>query len=243
MKLLIVRHGEPDYEHDSLTEKGWREAELLADRLCRLNVKAFYMSPLGRAQATAKPTLDRLGRQAEVLPWLHEFRGKVLDPMTGKDMISWDMMPKYWKNRPELFDREAWRINDLYATGNAGAIYDETAAGVDALLAKHGYVRDGELYHSEAPNTDTIVLFCHLALGMTIVSHLQGISPVVLWHNFFMPTSSVTTLVTEERRPNEISFRCLQMGDTSHLYAGGEPISHAGFFRETYALEDGKEAQ
>ena len=26
VKLLIVRHTEPDYERDSLTEKGWREA-------------------------------------------------------------------------------------------------------------------------------------------------------------------------------------------------------------------------
>lgn len=33
MKLLIVRHGDPDYSIDSLTETGWKEAELLADRL------------------------------------------------------------------------------------------------------------------------------------------------------------------------------------------------------------------
>ena len=32
MKLLIIRHGDPDYETDSLTQQGWREAELLADR-------------------------------------------------------------------------------------------------------------------------------------------------------------------------------------------------------------------
>lgn len=48
MRLLIVRHGDPDYEHDTLTEKGWREAELLAERLSKLNVKEFYVSPLGR---------------------------------------------------------------------------------------------------------------------------------------------------------------------------------------------------
>ena len=30
MKLLIVRHAEPDYSIDSLTEKGWREAEYLS---------------------------------------------------------------------------------------------------------------------------------------------------------------------------------------------------------------------
>ena len=27
MKILIIRHGDPDYAADSLTEKGWREAE------------------------------------------------------------------------------------------------------------------------------------------------------------------------------------------------------------------------
>lgn len=32
MRLIFIRHGEPDYEHDSLTEKGWREAKLLAAR-------------------------------------------------------------------------------------------------------------------------------------------------------------------------------------------------------------------
>ena len=31
MRLMIVRHGDPDYSIDSLTPKGWKEAELLAD--------------------------------------------------------------------------------------------------------------------------------------------------------------------------------------------------------------------
>lgn len=59
MKLVFVRHAEPDYAHDSLTAKGRVEAELLARRLCQLDVKAFYVSPLGRAKATAAYTLNR----------------------------------------------------------------------------------------------------------------------------------------------------------------------------------------
>ena len=73
MRLLIIRHGDPDYSIDSLTEKGWREAELLADRISKLDVKAFYCSPLGRAKDTARPTLERMGREAEILEWLREF--------------------------------------------------------------------------------------------------------------------------------------------------------------------------
>ena len=50
MKLMFVRHAEPWYAIDSLTAKGHREAELLSRRLCKLDVKAFYTSPLGRAR-------------------------------------------------------------------------------------------------------------------------------------------------------------------------------------------------
>ncbi len=32
MRLILIRHAEPDYVRDSLTEKGWREAELLSTR-------------------------------------------------------------------------------------------------------------------------------------------------------------------------------------------------------------------
>ena len=59
MKLLIVRHGDPDYSIDSLTERGWVEAEYLSERLSKLNVAAFYVSPLGRAKDTASLTLKK----------------------------------------------------------------------------------------------------------------------------------------------------------------------------------------
>ena len=39
MKLLIVRHGDPDYDIDSLTEKGWKEVEYLSQKLSKLDVK------------------------------------------------------------------------------------------------------------------------------------------------------------------------------------------------------------
>ena len=58
MEITLVRHGEPNYAIDSLTPKGFREAELLADRLCRMDVRDFYVSPLGRAQDTALTDAD-----------------------------------------------------------------------------------------------------------------------------------------------------------------------------------------
>ena len=53
MELLIIRHGDPDYTIDSLTEKGWKEAEYLSEKLVKMDIQDFYVSPLGRARDTA----------------------------------------------------------------------------------------------------------------------------------------------------------------------------------------------
>ena len=66
MRILLIRHGDPDYENASLTEKGFREAELLAARLKDERIDAAYVSTMGRAMATAKPTLDAKGMQASI---------------------------------------------------------------------------------------------------------------------------------------------------------------------------------
>ncbi len=239
MKLIIARHGEPNYEADCLTEKGRREAGLLARRLAKLNIDDFYVSPLGRAQETARATLDLLGREAQTLGWLEEFRGRVVDPKTGVRSIAWDFMPQYWTRCPELWDRQAWRNNALVATGEAVAIYDETAAGLDALLARYGYSREGDLYTTAENSDKTVCLVCHFGIAMVMLSHLLCIPPYLLLHGFIMPPSSVTTLITEERLPGQVWFRCTALGDTSHLYAAGEPVSHHGCFREHYGVDDG----
>ena len=70
MNLVIIRHGDPDYEHDTLTEHGWTEAEVLAHRMEKMNVKDFYVSPLGRAQDTASCTLKQMNRTATTFNWL-----------------------------------------------------------------------------------------------------------------------------------------------------------------------------
>ena len=36
MKIMIVRHADPDYSIDSLTETGWKEAELLSNKMVKI---------------------------------------------------------------------------------------------------------------------------------------------------------------------------------------------------------------
>lgn len=133
---------------------------------------------------------------------------------------------------------EAWKQNALVATGNSAQIYEETARGLDALLARHGYHRKGALYATEHNTGETIALFCHFGIAMNMLSWLLRIPFHLLLHGFILAPSSVTTLVTEERVPGEVWFRCAAMGDTSHLYVAGEPISHYGRYRERYGVDE-----
>ena len=105
MRLIIVRHGDPDYSIDSLTPKGWREAELLSVRLCKEKVDAFYVSPLGRAKDTASVTLKKLNRTAVECQWLREFSPLIHRPeWPDLNRVMWDWLPEDWTKQEEFFN-------------------------------------------------------------------------------------------------------------------------------------------
>ena len=110
--------------------------------------------------------------------------------------------------------------------------YQKVCDGLDGILAKHGYHREGRLYRTKQHNEDTIVLFCHMGVTFYMLSHLLSISPVCLNHTMFLPPSSVTVVSTEEVEQGYGMFRTQMLGDTSHLYCAGEPVSHMGYFAE-----------
>ena len=237
MKIMIIRHAEPDYSIDSLTEKGWKEAELLSEKLKDMDIKNFYVSPLGRARDTASFTLEKKGQKAEICDWLREFDA----PITGSDgqkKITWDWIPGEWTKEEKYYNKDLWYTTPVMQEGNVIAEANKVYAGLDSFLAKHGYVRNGNCYDAVKPNNDTIALFCHFGVGCVMLGHILGISPMVLWHGFCALPSSVTTLATEERRKGPACFRVLSYGDTSHLYAAGEEPSFAARFCETYDNKD-----
>lgn len=239
MKLLIIRHGDPDYSIDSLTEKGWREAEYLSERISKLDIKAFYVSPLGRAKDTASFTLKKMNRTAVECEWLREFPAKIARPdFPGECKVTWDWLPQDWLAEEKHLDYQRWFDTDIMKAGNVKEQYDNVIKNFDALLASHGYVRDGHYYRAEHSNRDTIVLFCHFGLECVLLSHLLNVSPMILWHGFCAAPTSVTTLNTEERREGIAAFRISQFGDISHLYAKNEEPAFAARYCETYHAGD-----
>lgn len=239
MKLLIIRHGDPDYSIDSLTEKGWNEARFLAQKLGNIEIDKAYVSPLGRAKDTASFTLEKLGIEAEECEWLKEFDAPINRPdVTDRKIIPWDWLPQDWTTDERFYQYDHWFENERLVEGKVKEEYDRVTGHFDQLLARHGYVRDGHIYRAEASNNDTIALFCHFGLGCVLTSHLLSISPMILWHGACAAPSSVTTFNTEERRKGIASFRMSAFGDISHLYANNEPPAFAARFCEKFENED-----
>lgn len=250
MRILMIRHGDPDYEHDSLTETGKKEAALLAESAAGLNPGECFVSPLGRAKETASYTLKKLGIRAETADWLQEFPAR-LDingsetlqrayPDTKKKdgsyepRIVWDMMPSYYLNHPEYMDREGWKTSEVAEHSDICSVYKYVTECFDDLLAGYGYVREGMHYRAEKANTGTITFFCHFGVTCVLLSHLMNVSPFTLWHGLVLAPSSVTEIITEERQQGIAMFRSQRLGDIHHLLAGGAGPSFSARFCETY---------
>ena len=259
MKIIFIRHGEPDYSCDSLTEKGKREADILAKRTALWDVDDIYVSPFGRAKETAAPTLSALSKEATELSWLREFSYQVTSPVVDAPSVPWDFIPSVLYGDERLLSEDEW-ITAPPMDGNSDIKenYPKVIAGLDELIEKYGYERKGKYYVrkdgcerfikstvtdmkfatidmiEDNPDEKTIVVFCHLGVICLMLSHLLNIPFESLTHGFFLPTTSVTIVNTEERWGSEVSFRVQAMGDCTHLIKEGEPISNAGSFAKTF---------
>ena len=235
MKLLIIRHADPDYAIDGLTEKGKKEALLLADKLQKEEISAIYCSTLGRARLTAAPTAERLGLTPEYCEWLREFDyAPVQFPYMDHPKCCWDVLPSYLDTQPTIYAPDTWKNADFLRDADTPAAYDRVVAELDKLLAHHGYEREGYSYRAVRPNHDTVALVCHFGVTAVLLSHLWNCSPYSVWQNCVTLPSSVTTFYTEERERGVASFRCCGMGDVSHLYAAGEPAAFSARFCECF---------
>lgn len=239
MKLVIIRHGDPNYELDALTPRGKIEAELLSRKLVNEPADYYYVSPHGRAKETASYTLEKLGREATQFEWLREFRSFVPHPdYPGHFCIPWDMMPGEWTKDARYYDPEHWTEPEYYRMLGVQKEYDWVCGNFDALLELHGYRRKDGYYEAVQRNSDTLVFFCHFGVTCVLLSHLLGVSPVPLWHGFASAPTSVTTVYTEERQEGIASFRVAAFGDISHLYAGGQEPSFSARFCERFDNEN-----
>ena len=235
MRILIIRHADPDYTVDSITPEGVIQAECLGERLRSTRIDRVYVSPLGRARATADTALRGTGLTYEVLPWLQEFRGRAFDAFRGISRIPWDLKHDQWYDEKGFQDRDAWADAGYLAGSNVRAVWEETKDGLDRVLEDNGYARENGMYRCAPGGNDlTLAFICHFGVGCAMTAHLTGLPALPMWHGTCMMPTGINILLTEERDPGLASFRCVAYGDLAHLYVKGVPPTWHGMYPERY---------
>jgi len=226
MKLVFIRHADPDYPNNTLTEKGFNEIKALHKFYNRKNYDAVYCSPLNRAILTCE-SIDGMGKNYIVKDWLQEFSQRAI--VEGKDHNSWDIpedeVDKCIENIFNIHDYQNCSVyKDTGIKEHLESIYEE----FDKVLEEHGYKRTGSYYTPVRPNDDTILFVCHLGIMSVLLSHLFNCTFLNVAEYFAPAPCSVTTLITEERKPGLAHFRAVTMGDVSHLINDNQIPSTAG---------------
>lgn len=242
MRLIFVRHCEPDYDNDTLTEKGFLEAKAVADFYKDMHVDEIYTSPLPRAFLTCEAFASyHKDTTVEVIEELREFnqdeaRLPDLPKRNGRNHVSWDFLPRMMCEEKVLYDYNSYFDSKWFNGSKAKELYDASIAQLDRILLKHGYRYNEKGYFDVLKESkETIVIFSHLGKISVLLSHLLKIPHVVLAQHFCLLTSSVTVVVTEEREQGIAQFRCLKMGDTSHLAAVNLDESFKARWAEVYS--------
>lgn len=96
MRLLLIRHAESQGNHEGrlqgrrefpLTERGVRQAELLAERLMNQRIAALYSSPILRAHDTARAAAAQAGLEVIPEPRVQEYDfGEQLSGLTWREI-------------------------------------------------------------------------------------------------------------------------------------------------------------
>lgn len=225
MKLYLIRHGDPDYANDTLTDRGHREASVLVEYLQREGIERVVTSPLGRARDTARYTAEAMKLPVSVEPWMAELH---LPVEAREGSAAWDTPGHIIRNGDYLRDPSAFDSIPHLPLAEVNQTLEHIRTGSDHFLSSLGYVRDGGAYRVVEPNSHRIAIFAHGGFGLTWLALLLEIPVPLVWSGFFLHTSSVTQILFDERGDGLATPRCIMISALPHLYANSIEPGTAG---------------
>lgn len=219
MRLIFVRHGEPNYEKDCLTETGVRQAKAAAKRLLREGIEQVFSSPQGRAIETAREYALMAGNKPIMkLSFMHEISWGATN---GNELYSgghpWTIADKLVSEGYEI-TRADWREHPLFACNTVTACADYVAAETDKWMETLGYRREGAYYRQILPeaNEKTCALFSHGGSSTAALAHLLNQTFPYMISLIHMPFTSIIIL-RFDARPGSLCLPHLELaGDCAH---------------------------
>ncbi len=219
MRLIIVRHGEPDYKNDCLTEEGSKQAKKVAKRLLSEGIEEIWSSPLGRAYETAKETADLLNLPIQTLDFMREISwGSKDDTPLFKDGHPWDIVDEMAR-RGENLNAADWRSHPFFINNRVLESVDWIEPSIDEWLKRFSYEREGLYYRhtAEEEKHRTIALFCHGGSSSVAIGHILNLPFPYVCAMLHMDFTAITTLRFDRHR-GPCTLPCLERAnDQNHI--------------------------
>lgn len=216
MNIYIIRHGDPDYAADSLTELGHQQAELLSQKLKNIKPDEVYQSSMGRAQQTAQHSLNKWKMNATTCDWLKELCWGDNSGDAYSSASPWVINEGYIKNKGFFSTGEEWKNLPEIANDRIVEDVESRVKAFDDFLKTQGYERKGQLYEAVNPNDKEVFLFCHGGVGCVLLAHLLNVS---FWHMIShcgLKVTSVSKISLTDKK-ELCAAQIDYLNDTSHL--------------------------
>ena len=216
MRLILVRHGHPNYELDCLTPMGHLQAEAAAERLRNEKIDAFYASTCGRALETAAHAASRYGLSVTELPFMREvtwgYNGKSNDP-SG---LPWDLVERMVLDGKTLWNHN-WQVCPPFQ-GNCICDHVNLIANeLDNWLQTLGYTREGEYYRAGENTAKSVALFSHGGSSSALLAHIFNVPFPFMIRVFHADFTSITILNFPDT-PGELVIPVLELvNDCAHI--------------------------
>ena len=226
MLLFYMRHGEPIYDPDSLTEEGRRQAEAVAKRLAVYGLDKIYASTSTRAIQTAEPVSRLLNREIQLLDWCHEKYCIQEMGITVNGKKKWlFQLPEYKRilASNEMMDlADQWWSHPDLAEYHYQKGYDRIRKETFHFLEEQGYLFDEETgtYKVLQDNQDRVALFAHQGFGLAFLSVVLNIPYPMMCTKFDLRHSSMT--VIHFQNENGVCIpKVLSLSNDAHIYREG----------------------
>lgn len=232
MIFYYVRHGEPIYDPDSLTEQGHKQAEALAKRFALTGLDEIYASTSMRARMTAEPTCKALGKEMVLLDWAnegHAFHDFSVD--IGGGQRRWcfhsDECKKKLCSAEVRVLGQNWHKHPCFAGERFSQGVARIDVETDAFFKGLGFEHDRQnaCYRAlrtaaEGQDEKRVALFAHEGFGKAFLSSLMDLPYPYVATRCELSHSSVTVFHFDDYA-DAAPPKLLQWANDSHLYKEG----------------------
>lgn len=206
MNIYYIRHGDPVYNPDSLTDFGLKQAELLKSKFKDIDLDEIYTSTSNRAILTAEPTAKMKGIQPQRLAWANESAIWKNFAVQDGDAKKWCFSVDKYRElfvKPEIVALGSkWYNHPAFARTPFRDAMMDFENNQDEFMANLGFVHDREkqLFKQTKTNDNkNIAIFAHGGCGMLFLSSLFDMSfPYFSMHVSGHMTTGITIIQFEK---------------------------------------------